>query len=52
MSNAIQPPKAKIIPKILEKHGHSRTDNYYWLNERENPEVIDYLNQENDYYQK
>lgn len=52
MSNAIQPPRAKIIPKILEKHGHSRTDNYYWLNERENPEVIDYLNQENDYYQK
>ena len=52
MPNAIQPPKAKIIPKILEKHGHSRTDNYYWLNERENPEVIDYLNQENDYYQK
>lgn len=52
MSNAIQPPKAKIIPKILEKHGHSRTDNYYWFNERENPEVIDYLNQENDYYQK
>lgn len=52
MPNAIQPPKAKIIPKILEKHGHSRTDNYYWLNERENPEVIDYLNQENEYYQK
>lgn len=52
MSNAIQPPKAKIIPKILEKHGHSRTDNYYWLNERENPEVIAYLNAENDYYQK
>jgi oligopeptidase B len=52
MSNAIQPPKAKIIPKLLEKHGHSRTDNYYWLNERENPEVIDYLNKENEYYQK
>lgn len=52
MSNAIQPPKAKIIPKILEKHGHSRTDNYYWLNERENPKVIAYLNAENDYYQK
>lgn len=52
MSKSIQPPKAKILPKILEKHGHSRTDNYYWLNERENPEVIDYLNQENEYYQK
>jgi oligopeptidase B len=25
-------------------------DNYYWLNDRENPEVIDYLNKENEYY--
>ncbi|MCF6132257.1 S9 family peptidase [Flavobacterium wongokense] len=45
-------PVAKIIPHFLEKHGHVRTDNYYWLNERENPEVIAYLNQENDYYKK
>jgi oligopeptidase B len=45
-------PVAKIIPHTLEKHGHVRTDNYYWLNERENPEVIAYLNQENEYYQK
>ncbi|MFY8010292.1 MAG: S9 family peptidase [Flavobacterium sp.] len=52
MSKSIQPPKAKILPKIIEKHGHARTDNYYWLNERENPEVIAYLNAENDYYQK
>jgi oligopeptidase B len=43
---------AKIIPEKLEKHGDVRTDNYYWLNERENPEVIDYLNKENEYYQK
>jgi oligopeptidase B len=50
--NTIQPPIAKIIPKKLEKHGDVRTDNYYWLNERENPEVIDYLNKENEYYQK
>ncbi|SEP80631.1 oligopeptidase B [Flavobacterium urocaniciphilum] len=48
--NTIQPPVAKIVPKKLEKHGNVRTDNYYWLNERENPEVIDYLNKENDYY--
>jgi oligopeptidase B len=43
-------PVAKIIPHAIEKHGHIRTDNYYWLNNRENPEVIDYLNKENDYY--
>lgn len=30
-------------------HGHERTDNYYWLNERENPEVIAYLEAENKY---
>ena len=52
MSDKIQPPVAKIIPKTLEKHGDKRIDNYYWLNERENPEVIDYLNKENEYYQK
>ena len=46
------PPKATIIPHQLEKHGHIRTDNYYWLNQRENPEVIDYLNQENEYYKQ
>ena len=52
MSDKLQPPVAKIVPKTLEKHGDKRIDNYYWLNERENPEVIDYLNKENDYYQK
>jgi oligopeptidase B len=52
MSDKIQSPIAKIVPKTLEKHGDKRIDNYYWLNERENPEVIDYLNKENEYYQK
>lgn len=43
------PPKAEIIPKKLTKHDHTRVDNYYWLNDRENPEVIDYLKAENTY---
>ena len=38
------PPKANKIPKELTIHGDVRVDDYYWLNERENPEVIDYLN--------
>ena len=42
-------PKAKKIPKTLTKHNYERIDNYYWLNERENPEVIEYLNAENTY---
>lgn len=50
MSKNIPTPIAKIIPKTLEKHGEKRLDNYFWLNDRENPEVIDYLNQENTYY--
>ncbi len=52
MPEKLQPPVAKIIPKSMEKFADVRIDNYYWLNDRENPEVIDYLNQENDYYQK
>jgi len=51
MQNDISAPKAKIIPKTLKKHKESRIDNYFWLNDRENSEVIDYLNQENSYYE-
>ena len=43
------PPKAKKIPKILEIHGDERNDPYFWLKERENPEVIQYLEEENAY---
>src|SRR5690606_18601463 len=46
----IDPPKATKIAKNLEAHGDVRLDNYYWLNNPENPKVIDYLNAENDYY--
>jgi oligopeptidase B len=51
MSTDSTAPKAKIIPKKLKKHNEIRIDNYFWLNDRENPEVIDYLNQENAYYE-
>lgn len=43
------PPKAAIRPHAMTMHGHTRIDNYYWLNERENPEVIAYLEAENQY---
>ena len=48
----IQVPKADKVEKHLEIHGDVRVDNYYWLKERENEEVIDYLERENDYYDK
>ncbi len=46
----IIPPIAERVPKKMEIHGDVRIDDYYWLNERENPKVIDYLNAENAYY--
>lgn len=45
----VNPPRAAIKPKELMTNGHKRIDNYYYLNERENPEVIKYLNAENTY---
>jgi len=49
MATMPQPPQAKRIAYELEKHGHRRTDYYYWLRERQNPEVTAYLESENTY---
>lgn len=45
----MNPPKATLIDKILEIHGDRRIDPYFWMNERENPDVITYLEEENSY---
>jgi oligopeptidase B len=45
----VDPPVARVEPKTLEIHGDVRTDEYYWLNQRDNPEVLAYLEAENDY---
>ena len=45
----VKPPVTKKIPKELTIHGDTRIDNYYWMNERENPEVIAHLEAENAY---
>ena len=42
-------PKTEKLLKELTIHGDTRIDEYYWLNERENSKVIDYLNAENAY---
>ncbi|MFN8353939.1 MAG: S9 family peptidase [Spirosomataceae bacterium] len=47
--DAAKPPVAKVIPKDVGMHGDHRIDNYYWLNQREDPEVISYLKAENAY---
>jgi len=41
----IQPPVAKIQPKVTIIHGDTLIDNYFWLRDRSNPEVIKYLEQ-------
>ncbi|TYP70340.1 S9 family peptidase [Aquimarina intermedia] len=43
------PPVAEIKENQLEKFDDIRQDNYFWLNDREDPEVIDYLERENEY---
>jgi oligopeptidase B len=48
----LQAPIAKKLPKELSIHNDIRIDDYYWMNDRENPEVIDYLNAENTYFEE
>src|ERR1700716_1988223 len=43
------PPVAPRRPTVLEAHGDSRGDPYYWLRERDNREVLAYLEAENAY---
>jgi oligopeptidase B len=45
----MKPPVADKRPKELTIHNDTRIDNYYWLREREDPEVIAYLEAENAY---
>jgi len=45
----LTPPTATAKPKIDTLHGEVRTDNYFWLREKSNPEVISYLEKENAY---
>lgn len=49
---SLVPPLADQKPYQHKLHNDIRVDEFYWLKERDNPEVIDYLERENDYYQK
>jgi oligopeptidase B len=46
---AATPPAAKKVPHKFEKFGHVRVDDYYWMHQRDNPEVKAYLEAENAY---
>ena len=45
-------PTVQVKPKEIVTHNHTRIDNYYWLNDPKNPDVIAYLNSENEYLEK
>ncbi|HMG00227.1 MAG TPA: LpqB family beta-propeller domain-containing protein, partial [Gemmatimonadaceae bacterium] len=45
----LKPPVATVKPKVDTLHGDVRTDNYFWIREKTNPDVISYLNAENAY---
>ena len=49
---ATKPPIAKKEPKKLTIHNDTRIDPYYWMNDRDNPEVIKYLEAENNYLEE
>lgn len=45
----MQPPAAKTIPHAITSHAETRTDEYFWLRDRDNPETIAYLEAENQF---
>jgi len=46
---AVQPPVAKKVPHETTIHGRTFTDDYFWLREKSNPDVIKHLEAENAY---
>lgn len=47
----LPPPAAARKPKKITQHGENRTDDYFWLREKTNPEVLAYLESENKYFE-
>jgi oligopeptidase B len=52
MQDTSEPPVAARRPTSTQIHGHTRTDDYEWLREKESPEVTAYLEAENAYTQE
>src|SRR5467141_1169800 len=48
-TSALTPPMAAVRPHRFDEHGNVRIDQYYWLRDRDNREVIKYLEDENAY---
>ena len=46
---SVKPPVAKKVPKTTTIHGETLVDDYFWLREKSDKEVINYLEAENAY---
>jgi oligopeptidase B len=49
LANGATPPVARVVPRVETVHGETRVDQYFWLRDRGDPEVITYLEAENRY---
>jgi oligopeptidase B len=47
-----EPPRARSVPRVHTVHGESRIDEYFWLRNREDPEVLAHLEAENRYTER
>jgi oligopeptidase B len=43
------PPKARHEPHLLTEHGDERVDDFFWMRDRDDPEVLAHLKAENEY---
>src|SRR5688500_18071102 len=51
VAETLSPPVAAKKPKVMTRFGDRRSDDYFWLREKDDPEVIAYLDAENKYTQ-
>lgn len=49
MTREVIPPIAAARPETIDMHGDSRVDEYHWLHDRDDPQVLSYLDSENRY---
>lgn len=48
-AHAQEPPRAKQVPHVTKIHGLELVDNYFWMRDRQDPDVMTYLQAENAY---
>ena len=46
---ALPPPIAKKLPHEIKMHNETRNDDYFWMNQRDDEWVLEYLHSENNY---